>query len=339
MAIQVGGTTVINNSRQLQNVASVDATTVATLNAAGIGGASGVAGITWSTVVSGTTKDIDSTATDGSNTWVAVGQDGLILRSTDNASTWSTVSHPAGFASNFSTVNYADGVWIIGIYATSGQGSPYQHYHNFLRSTNGGATWAYQAHNGNMLVEQVAGANDGTWIATGGGGQYILRSTNDGVSWTRTSFGNDFQCRGVATDNNDNWVVTDGYYVRIRTSTDDGATWTARTVGSGTGLHYAVASGPSNEWVLTGTGGTFRSTNLTTWTTVPSAFTTQAFFYDTDVGAYIMPAGANVLSSSTDGFQTSSTSFAGISANAVRGNNNGTFVGVGQGGKLYRGTI
>ena len=38
MAIQVNGTTVINNSRQLTNIASVDSTTVAALGAAGVGG-------------------------------------------------------------------------------------------------------------------------------------------------------------------------------------------------------------------------------------------------------------------------------------------------------------
>jgi len=40
MAIKVNGTTVINDSRQLQNVASLDATTVAAIGAAGVGGAS-----------------------------------------------------------------------------------------------------------------------------------------------------------------------------------------------------------------------------------------------------------------------------------------------------------
>jgi hypothetical protein len=45
MAIQVNGTTVINNSRALQNIASVDATTVAALGAAGVGGAA-----TWQTL-------------------------------------------------------------------------------------------------------------------------------------------------------------------------------------------------------------------------------------------------------------------------------------------------
>tara|TARA_R110000796_G_scaffold6268_3_gene22467 strand:- start:663 stop:1223 length:561 start_codon:yes stop_codon:yes gene_type:complete len=38
MAIQVSGTSVINNSRQLQNIASVDAGTVTALNNAGVGG-------------------------------------------------------------------------------------------------------------------------------------------------------------------------------------------------------------------------------------------------------------------------------------------------------------
>ena len=38
MAIQVSGTSVINNSRQLQNIASVDSATVTALNNAGVGG-------------------------------------------------------------------------------------------------------------------------------------------------------------------------------------------------------------------------------------------------------------------------------------------------------------
>ena len=39
MAIQIGGTSVINNSRQLQNIASVDATTATAIGNAGVGGA------------------------------------------------------------------------------------------------------------------------------------------------------------------------------------------------------------------------------------------------------------------------------------------------------------
>ena len=52
MAIKVNGTTVIDDSRALSNISSVDATTVAALGAAGVGGG----GYTWSSVqsVSGT---------------------------------------------------------------------------------------------------------------------------------------------------------------------------------------------------------------------------------------------------------------------------------------------
>jgi hypothetical protein len=44
MAIKVNGTTVINDSRALTNVASVDATTAASITAAGVGGAFDVSG-------------------------------------------------------------------------------------------------------------------------------------------------------------------------------------------------------------------------------------------------------------------------------------------------------
>ena len=40
MAIKVNNTTVINDSRALQNISSVDATTVASMNLAGVGGSS-----------------------------------------------------------------------------------------------------------------------------------------------------------------------------------------------------------------------------------------------------------------------------------------------------------
>ena len=55
MAIKVGGTEVINNARQLSNIASVDATTVAALGAAGIGGGGGIELTTSEAVVEGDT--------------------------------------------------------------------------------------------------------------------------------------------------------------------------------------------------------------------------------------------------------------------------------------------
>jgi len=47
MAIKIGGTTVINDSRQLQNVASIDSNTVTALNNAGVGGSNVGTKVTW----------------------------------------------------------------------------------------------------------------------------------------------------------------------------------------------------------------------------------------------------------------------------------------------------
>lgn len=64
MAIQVNGTQVIGNSRELTNIASVDATTVAAMTAAGVGGSAGweyVTTITNSSTVSYIDYDFDTT--------------------------------------------------------------------------------------------------------------------------------------------------------------------------------------------------------------------------------------------------------------------------------------
>ena len=55
MAIKVGGTTVVDDSRALTNITSVDATTVAALGTAGIGGGGGIELTTSEDVVEGDT--------------------------------------------------------------------------------------------------------------------------------------------------------------------------------------------------------------------------------------------------------------------------------------------
>ena len=59
MAIKVGGTTVIDDSRQLSNIASVDATTVAALGVAGVGGGSELEFTAGGTIAEGDTVSID----------------------------------------------------------------------------------------------------------------------------------------------------------------------------------------------------------------------------------------------------------------------------------------
>jgi len=62
MAIKVGGTTVVDDSRQLSNIASVDATTVAALGAAGISGGGGIELTTSEDIVEGDTLAFNITS-------------------------------------------------------------------------------------------------------------------------------------------------------------------------------------------------------------------------------------------------------------------------------------
>ena len=65
MAIKVGGTTVINDSRALTNIASVDATTVTALSAAGAGLPSQTGNAAFYLTTDGTTATWAAVATGG----------------------------------------------------------------------------------------------------------------------------------------------------------------------------------------------------------------------------------------------------------------------------------
>jgi hypothetical protein len=65
MAIKVGGTTVIDDSRALSNIASVDATTVTSLSAAGAGLPSQTGNATFYLTTDGTTATWAAVATGG----------------------------------------------------------------------------------------------------------------------------------------------------------------------------------------------------------------------------------------------------------------------------------
>lgn len=79
MAIKVGGTTVVDDSRQLTNIASVDATTVAALGAAGIGG--------------GGTAEFTATGTIATGDIVALRSDGTVEAVAQSNSSTPTVNN------------------------------------------------------------------------------------------------------------------------------------------------------------------------------------------------------------------------------------------------------
>ena len=261
MAIQVNGTEVVSNSRALNNIASIDATTAAAIGAGGVGaptgelwiGGQGVnemtgniqsynmkfangrfmmcrtfGGIYWSTDGmawnEGTygnpfQKMLDCAYISG-NTWLAVGDTGTILRSTNNGTSWSQLSDPtggkfiSGVASNGSravmSVLSSGGLWYSDnsgtswtqVSGTSGWGFDNIGYGNSrFMATRRNAGFSY-SDNGSSFTNvanstvnsvsnfEVAGPTygDGRWLYPTGNGK-ILTSTNNGVSWSEVASG------------------------------------------------------------------------------------------------------------------------------------------------------
>ena len=284
MAIQVNGTQVIGNSRELTNIASIDATTAAAMGAGGVGaptgelwvGGQGVGemaggtsatnmefangrfihcrnygGLYWSTNAInwnvGTYGTPFQLMTDvayiSGNTWLAVGDTGTILRSTNNGTSWSTLSDPTG------------GKYISGV-ATNGSRT--------VISTAGGGGLYYSDNSGTSWT-QVSGTNGYTYDSIGFGNSRwvgIRRSNGFAYSDNGSSFTNVYNST-VATNSNHGatgpaygdgrWLygMGGGY---LLTSTNNGVSWTDIESGTNSGLnkcHFA-----NNVWMISGDSGT-----------------------------------------------------------------------------------
>ena len=152
--------------------------------------------------------------------YIAVGDNGLIMRSDTAGKVWSEVG--VGI-----TTEHLRGVWAMagaGLVVAVGDNG------TVLRSTDGGTTWALAASSGTTrTMRSVASNRAGTiWVAAGSDG-YIIRST-DGDTWTETSLGSD-EWYAIYRTGADAQFVVGGDKGAVRTS-DDGVTWTPRTTGT-----------------------------------------------------------------------------------------------------------
>jgi len=269
MAIQVNGTEVISNSRALNNIASADATTVATLNSAGVGGG----GIGYGDVQVPITTEYGQAP--GHVTYDA-SQDKFLSvdwRSSIGGSWYSTDGTGKQWVENSHDTDIA---YCRGGLASGGNGTFIAACNSgkIARSTNLGQSWSSVAPS-----YSSAGGGGGDWTSmTYGNGvfiggyrdQYIFRSTNDGVSWSQPSnpAGSGYYLRDAANDGGNNWLAV--CLDRIIRSTDNGATWTdlgVKAPPGGAVNFYQIAYG-NNVWVKAGQNGWMgSSTDLgSTWT-------------------------------------------------------------------------
>lgn len=179
--------------------------------------------------------------TDGAGVWIIVGNNGYMIRSSDNGLTWTTIS--SGFSGLiYSVATDKNGTWLAG-----------DQNGNIRRSTNNGLNWfAVTSGFGVANVRSIATNGQGVWIAVGGQ-RNARRSSDNGVTWSSISVGGTidviYSC--VATDNNGVWVVGSNSATAAR-SVDNGLTWTS--VLTGLSSHTSVKTDDKGVWVVTGSG-------------------------------------------------------------------------------------
>jgi photosystem II stability/assembly factor-like uncharacterized protein len=264
---------------------------------------------------------------------VSVGSGGLIRRSTDRGSTWTTVAGGLTTEALFDVSFGPYGVaWAVGENGT------------IARSSDDGLTWSLQASGappGTRLWDVVA-VDQATAFAAGDGG-ILLRTTSGGASWAMVSTGTTNSLRAVGASPSGATVIAAGLAGTMLRSTDGGATWSAvagipatehlMSVDFATETNAVVATRLEFVWRTTDGGVTWNSIDTFGW-----AVQYRVVAIDRD--SYVVTGAWGAIMRSDDGGSTwTSASLGGTSfyySVAVGGR--GTMVLVGSSGSTARST-
>lgn len=186
----------------------------------------------------------------GSPVYVAVGNSGIIMRSTDGI-TWTHSS--SGTSQNLLGVYYSGFVWV----AVGARGT-------VLTSYNG-ITWNATATD--ILNDLTSVTNTGAnWVLVGNLGLIIL-GTNifNSATWTQDSVFVEYDYKKVTSVGNT--VVIVGTRGSILTSINNGTNWTTQASNTTNNLWNVISTTSPAAYYAVGDGGTvLTSTNLIDWT-------------------------------------------------------------------------
>ena len=267
MAIKVNGTTVINDSRALSNIASVDATSAAAMSAAGVGAAptSSAAGMMRGLVFpkgyNWTSYSADGL---GHDFWgVAQSGDVIVIAGNRGGVGENFVSSDNGVTYTRNTFGSTE----VRDVDTDGNGNWVQlHYSGACRrSTNNAATWTTGGTAADAEGNYLVYVGNSTWLSFSNGGQTAKRSTDVGANWSNVSTGmGSVNFMGVAHDGAGT-VIAIGIYGtnQISRSTDYGATWSAFTLYN-LGTPHAIGTDGNGNWILVPEGTTYESLYVST---------------------------------------------------------------------------
>ena len=281
MAIQVNGTEVISNSRALNNIASIDATTAAAIGAAGVGG--GTFGSVFYLGAGSYGYDIKGGTANNTDVLVG-GQQGNVFKSTDgvnfsNSGMGTTYPYEIfGMARIGSKIVTSNSNGRIGV------------------STNNGASFSASQVSG-VTADFLDIATDGSIFVTVTGYGHGRIYTTDGTTTTeRLGFsGPGGRSYWSVAHGNGLWLVGGVTYVSgtptsIIAYSSNGTSWSTITSGVVNRSATVKSVGYGNGYYVAGydNGDIIYSTNGTTWTygaTVPKQINSLAYSNGLWVGA------------------------------------------------------
>lgn len=217
-----------------------------------------------------------------SNTGIAVGECGTVIRTTDGGSTWNKLTISNFDCSNFKSICFATQNPNIGYIV--GENNAGGATHNPIKTTNGGISW-FDVTNINMNLRSVfLLSNSIVWITSSGGRVYY--SMNGGTNWAYVQVGGlyqDMMCI-YFIDSLTAWSAgQDGI---IYKSTNGGFNWISQLSPSSNWWHSVYFINNSTGFIAGYTGKIIKTTNGgVNWINKPTGTTNDLysiFFVDTN---------------------------------------------------------
>lgn len=165
-------------------------------------------GLTWTVRWSTFSLLIDVAMLD-LNTWVTIGSNGIIYRTTNAGTNWNSVFY-GDFYRSISFSNTNNGV-VVGI---SGK---------IRRTTNGGIDWNLQSSGTTSELTDILFTDEINGYAIGWNST-IIKTSDGGISWSPQSSGTSFNLLGICmSDFNNGYIVGD--WGKILKTTNSGTNW------------------------------------------------------------------------------------------------------------------
>lgn len=260
----------------------------------------------WVRQTSGTEAILNAVAFANLNTGIAVGESGVMLKTTNKGVTWVPLASPTpAYLSSACFVNENTG-WI------AGEGG------SIYKTINRGENWVSQTFPEPYYISDIYFLNENTGTAVGNFG-FIIKTTNGGNSWFQQNREPGQHLNGVFFINENTGWCAGGNGKNVGTilkTTDGGDNWFNQASGTSEALYKVYFSDENTGTMVGSAGEIIRTTNGgNTWThqvSNTSTYLLNLYFSDNSNGI-IVGFGGIVLRTTNGGSdwiqQPSATSF------------------------------